>query len=124
MERLPKHLEQDSRLRAEFIEQTSWDEWAAVHAPFVLHPDGKRIIEEHLQSVGLDATYEDALSAAIAAWEHELDPETNIDEVYYLQGLGYAQRQQMLEQQRTELEAMVSKLGLLDDTNTIASQQV
>ena len=115
MDRKPEHLVEDPFLRANFIEQQSWDEWALENAPFFLHPSAKDMVEAELKAQGIDATYEDAIAVALAEWKSTLLKETNVTEVLYLQGLTHEQRQHTIEQQHAELLRRAVELGLVEE---------
>ena len=89
MDRKPKHIEEDSNLRKDFISQVSWDEWAQVNAPFLLIPNARELVAEGLRKQGLDAIFEDVKGVAIEQWQKTLNPETRLAETLYLQGLTY-----------------------------------
>jgi len=115
MERTPEHLIEDPTLRQEYISQLSWDEWALVNAPFFLLPDCEAMVTETMRSMGMDATYEDALAVAVDEWHATLDRATNVDEVLYLLGHDYIERLRIIDQQHAELLQRAVEIGLVPE---------
>ena len=115
MERKPKHLEEDTNLRKDFINQVSWDEWAQINAPFLLIPHARELVEEGLRRQGMDAIFEDVEGVAIEQWQKTLDPQTRFGETLYLQGMTYVQRQHVVEQEHASVVRRAVELGLIEE---------
>lgn len=115
MDRKSEHLKEDPTLRADFVAQTSWDEWVAVNTPFFLHPDAREMVETQMRRMGMNATYEDALAVAHDNWIATLDIETNVDEVLYLQGHDRTERLRIVGIQHAELLRRAVEIGLIPE---------
>lgn len=115
MDRKPEHLTEDPHLRTDFINQLSWDEWAAIHAPFFLVEGAEELVEGQMKQMGMKATFEDALAVALDEWRRTLDPETRLAETLYLQGFSHTQRQHIVEQQHAMLVRRAVEVGLIEE---------
>jgi hypothetical protein len=115
MDRKPEHLSEDQNLRKTFIDQNSWDEWAAENAPFFVVPGACEMIEAELAAQGIDAEFENTLSVAREIWQSTLDPETNVGEVLYLAGYSYLDRLQIIDQKHAELLRRCVELGIVPE---------
>ena len=118
MERKSEHLVEDQQLRRPFIDQMSWDEWAAVHTPFFLHPDARDLIEDAMRLQGIEAEYEDALAVAENEWLATLDRRTNYAEVLYLRGHNYSQRLHIIDQTHKELLSAFVEKGMIPERDS------
>lgn len=79
MDRQPGDIEMDPALRMRYVEQESLDE-------FCLRIASEAFPDDPIRQTDL-AQRQDFIEAARPAWREGLDPDTNIEEILYLQGL-------------------------------------
>ena len=112
MDRKPEHLEEDPGLRKEFVSQESWDEFIERKIAEI-EPDDPTMAQELRD----DTSHSHPV---FQFWNHlwltdVIDPETRVDEVYYLAGyVDAGRRMAAIDQQHASLRVAAQAKGMFE----------